>query len=195
MTDKLNPKIPITIGIILTFFSMYLYSKLSLYTEYGDIMLPLVIRGFGLGFMFIPLSTLAINDISKEKMAQATGMFNTIRQVGGSFGVAILGSLLTQRVNYHSAMFGEALNPASATFQNTVYGLKHFVQQSLGGSGAELTMRAKSMIIQHVVNQAFIQGIADDFLVGSAITLLIAIPLFFLKYKKKRDNAKIESVE
>lgn len=195
MTDKLNPKIPITIGIILTFFSMYLYRNLSLYTEYKDIMIPLVIRGFGLGFMFIPLSTIAINDISKEKMAQATGMFNTIRQVGGSFGVAILGSLLTQRVIYHRTMFGEALDPSSATFQNTVYGLRHFAQHSLGGDGAETMMRAKAMIFQHVVNQAFIQGIADDFRVGAAITLLILIPLFFLKYHKKKGSAKIESVE
>ena len=74
MTDKLNPKIPIFIGIVLTFFSMYLYKDLSLATEYHSIMLPLIIRGFGLGFMFIPLSTIAFNDIPKQKMAQATGL-------------------------------------------------------------------------------------------------------------------------
>jgi hypothetical protein len=92
-------------------------------------------------------------------------------------------------------MFGEALDPTSAVFQNTVYGLRHFVQNSLGGDGAETMMRAKAMISQHVINQAFIQGIADDFLVGAAITLLILVPLFFLKYHKKTGGAKIESVE
>ncbi|HED06104.1 MAG TPA: DHA2 family efflux MFS transporter permease subunit [Ignavibacteria bacterium] len=193
MTDKLNPKIPISIGIILTFFSMYLYKDLSLYTEYGQIMLPLVIRGFGLGFMFIPLSTIAINDISKEKMAQATGLFNTIRQVGGSFGVAILGSLLTQRVIFHTAMYSEAVNTSSTAFQQTLYGLKHFVQQSTGGAGNEVILRAKALIVQNVINQAFIQGIADDFLAGAVITILILIPLFFLKYnKKKRDTQVME---
>jgi DHA2 family multidrug resistance protein len=181
MTDKLNPKIPILIGIILTFLSMYLYKDLSLNTEYWTLMVPLIIRGFGLGFMFIPLSTIAINDISREKMAQATGLFNTIRQVGGSFGVAILGTLLTRRVIFHSAMFSQNADPASTAFQHVEYGLRSFVQQTTGGSGSELMARAKGLILQNVA--------------GALITLLILIPLFFLKYHKKKNNKKIEITE
>ncbi len=187
MTDKLNPKIPISIGIILTFLSMYFYKDLSLNTEYGDILLPLIIRGFGLGFMFIPLSTVAINNIPKEKMAQATGLFNTIRQVGGSFGVAILGTLLTRRVIYHTAMYSQSVNQNSDTFKHIQNGLKHFVQQSLGGSGSQVATRAKIMIAQNLTGQAFVKGIGDDFLAGAAITIIILIPLFFLKHKKKNS--------
>jgi MFS transporter, DHA2 family, multidrug resistance protein len=192
MTDKLNPKIPITIGIILTFFSMYLYKDLSLTTEYGGIMIPLIIRGFGLGFMFIPLSTVAINNIPKEKMAQATGLFNTIRQVGGSFGVAILGTLLTRRVIYHTAMYSQSVNQHSAEFKHIQYALKHFIQQSLGGAGSKITMRANALISQNLTNQAFVRGIADDFLVGAVITITILVPLFFLKYRKKKNGPKAE---
>ncbi len=195
MTDKLNPKIPIFVGIILTFFSMYLYKDLSLTTEHSAIMLPLIIRGFGLGFMFIPLSTLAINDISKEKMAQATGLFNTIRQVGGSFGVAILGTLLTRRVIYHTDLYGQAVNQNSDAFKHVVYGLKYFVQQSVGGAGSDVIMRAKALIAQNIFGQAFIQGINDDFLAGSILTLFILIPLFFLRYHKKKAGEKVEMVD
>ncbi len=195
MTDKLNPKIPIFIGIVLTFLSMYLYKNLSITTEYSQIMLPLVIRGFGLGFMFIPLSAIAINDISKEKMAQATGLFNTIRQVGGSFGVAILGTLLTQRVIFHTAMYSDTVNPSSAIFHHLTYGLERFVQQSIGGSGSAVALRAKALIAQNLAGQAFIQGIADDFLAGAMLTILILIPLFFLKYHKKTQGAKVEVME
>ncbi len=195
MTDKLNPKIPIFIGIILTFFSMYFYRDLSLSTEYGGIVLPLIIRGFGLGFMFIPLSTVAVNNIPKDKMAQATGLFNTIRQVGGSFGVAILGTLLTRRVIYHTAMFSQSVNENSAAFKHIQHGLKQYVQQSLGGAGSKITMRANALIDQNLMHQAFVQGIADDFLVGAAITIVILIPLFFLKYRKKKNGLNVESVE
>ncbi len=195
MTDKLNPKIPIFIGIILTFFSMYLYKDLSLTTEYNQIMIPLIIRGFGLGFMFIPLSTIALNDISKEKMAQASGLFNTIRQVGGSFGVAILGTLLTRRVIYHSAMYSQAVDQNSATFKHIVHGLKYFVQQSIGGAGTEIMSRTKALIGQNLFNQAFIQGITDDFYAGAAITLFILVPLFFLRYHKKKTGQKVEMME
>ncbi len=190
MTDKLNPKIPIAIGIMLTFFSMYLYRNLSLNTEYGQIILPLIIRGFGLGFMFIPLSTIAINDISKEKMAQATGLFNTIRQVGGSFGVAILGTLLTERDIFHTAIYSQSVNQSSAAFQHIQNGLKHYVQQSVGGTSSQIAARAKILIAQNLTGQAFVRGIADDFLVGAVITIIIIIPLLFLRYKKKVNAAR-----
>ena len=192
MTDKLNPKIPISIGIVLTFLSMYLYKDLNLHTEYGAIMLPLIIRGFGLGFMFIPLSTIAINDIPKEKMAQATGLFNTIRQVGGSFGVAILGTFLTRRILYHKEMYSQAVDQNSATFKHIEHGLQYFVQHSVGGTGSSIALRAKALIGMNLGNQAFVRGIADDFLAGAAITVLIIIPLFFLKYNKKKKAQRTE---
>ena len=195
LSDKVNPKIPVLAGIALTFISMYLYKDLSLTSEYNAIIIPLVIRGFGMGFMFIPLSTIAINDIPKEKMAQATGLFNTIRQVGGSFGVAILGTLLTRRVIFHTEMYSQAVDQNSATFKHLIYGLKYFVQQSVGGAGNETLMRAKALIVQNLTAQAFIQGITDDFLAGSIVTLLILIPLFFLRYHKKKTGEKIEAME
>ena len=195
MSDKLNPKIPIFIGIVLTFLSMYLYKDLSIYSEYNEIIIPLVIRGFGLGFMFIPLSTIAINDIPKAKIAQATGLFNTIRQVGGSFGVAILGSFLTRRVIYHTEMFGEAINQNSAVFKQSMAKLNYFVQHTTGSTGAEMIARSKALIAQNIANQAFVQGIADDFLVGSIITLLIIIPLLFLRYHKEKKGESVEMME
>ncbi|MFA3783994.1 DHA2 family efflux MFS transporter permease subunit [Melioribacteraceae bacterium 4301-Me] len=195
LSDKVNPKIPVIIGITLTFFSMYLYKNLSLQSEYGEIILPLVIRGFGLGFMFIPLSTIAINDIPKEKMAQATGLFNTIRQVGGSFGIAILGSLLTRRIIYHTQIFGQAVDQNSPAFKHVFYGLRYFVQQSVGSTGSKALAQAKALIASNVAGQAFVQGIADDFFAGAIITLFILIPMLFLKYHKKTKNVKIEAVD
>ena len=92
---------------------MYLYKDLSLTSEYSQIIIPLVIRGFGMGFMFIPLSTIAINDIPKEKMAQATGLFNTIRQVGGTLELLFLGSLLQEELYLHSKCSAKLSNPNS----------------------------------------------------------------------------------
>lgn len=195
LADKMNPKILIFIGTIMTFISTYLYKDLSIYTEYNDIMIPLIIRGFGLGFMFIPLNTMAINSVPKAKMAQATGLFNTIRQIGGSFGVAILGSWLTRRVIFHTALFGEAANQNSPIFKQTVTNINHFVQQSTGSTGAEMLSRSKALIAQHITNQAFVQGIADDFFAAAFITLLIIIPLMFLSYKKSNHGEKVGILE
>jgi DHA2 family multidrug resistance protein len=195
MTDKMNPKIPTFIGIICTAFSLYLYSFFSLSTEHGQIMLPLYIRGFGMGLIFIPLSAIALLDIPKEKMAQASGLFNTIRQIGGSFGVALLGSLLTRRVIFHTQAYSQAINSSSSTYKSMLYNLQHFVQHSVGGAGKEVIERANALIVQNLANQAFIQGINDDFLVGAIITATLIIPIFFLKVGKKKKGEKIEIME
>ena len=195
LTDRLNPKIPIFIGIILTFLSMYLYKDLSLTSEHSQIMLPLVIRGFGMGFMFIPLSTIAINDIPGKQIAQATGMFNTIRQIGGSFGVAILGALLTQRVIYHTAIYSQAVDQNSTAFKHIVYGLSNHIRYTVGGTGSELMIKANALIAKNLTGQAFVHGITDDFLVGAIITLFLLIPVFFLRYKKKEKGGKIVTTE
>jgi MFS transporter, DHA2 family, multidrug resistance protein len=195
MSDHVNPKIPITLGIILNALSLYLFHYFSLSTDHAQIMLPLYIRGLGIGFLFSPLTTVSLMDITREKMAQASGMFNTIRQIGGSFGVALLGTILTRRVIFHTQMYGEAVNQYSATFKHIAYSLSSFVKYSTGSSGSELAMRAKALIAQNVTTQAFIQGINDDFLIGAIITILLIIPMFFLKINKKAKKEKVEIID
>ncbi len=109
-SDKVNPKIPIVVGIVLFTLSFFLNSKLSIFSEHAQIMIPMYIRGVAMGMLFSPLSALAMTDISGREMAQATGLMNVIRQVGGSFGVAILQTLLTQRIVFHNAVSGTKLD-------------------------------------------------------------------------------------
>jgi hypothetical protein len=58
-----------------------------------------------------------------------------------------------------------------------------------------MAARSKALIAQNIANQAFVQGIADDFLAGALITLLIIIPLVFLRYHKKKKGESVEMVE
>ncbi len=87
--------------------SFYLNSKLSYLTELHYIMISLYIRGIAMGLMFTALSTVSLLEIPRDKMAQASAITNSIRQLGGSLGVALLATLLTTRANFHSR-FSEA---------------------------------------------------------------------------------------
>ena len=113
LSDKQNPKIPALVGIVLLAASLYMNSFISVFSERDQIMISLYVRGIGMGLIFTPLSTLALLDIPRRKMAQASGLFNVIRQVGGSFGVAILGAMLTRRMVYHAAIYGQAIDQNS----------------------------------------------------------------------------------
>ena len=185
LSDKVNPKIPIITGMVLLSYSLYLNSKLSLFSMHQQIMFPLYLRGFAMGLLFAPLSSVALMEIPREKMAQASGLFNVIRQIGGSFGVAILGYLLTQRLNFHQTTFGQAVDQYSPAFQQVYRNLTHFASQAVGGTTEVVASQAKTLIGSHVIQQAYVQAIADDFFIAGAVSVLGIIPILFLRVHKQ----------
>jgi DHA2 family multidrug resistance protein len=185
IADKLNAKIPIMIGVFLLAFSFFLNSSLSFLTENHYIMLSLYLRGFAMGLLFTPLQTVALLQIPREKMAQASGISNTIRQLGGSLGIAILATVLSSRVNYHSQMYSQAIQPKSQIYTNTTNHLTYQMEHNLGSSYSNAAKQGQLVVIANVNKQAYIQGIDDDFLIAALITLVGAIPILLLVAKKK----------
>ena len=191
--NKVNAKIPIIIGIILFAISFFIVSKLSFLTERSYIMLSLYIRGVAMGIMFTSISTVALFDISREKMAQASGMLNTIRQLGGSLGVAIMATILTSRVNYHVQNYGGSIQANSEAYQNTLSHLKFYVQHHVGSSHFLAAVQSKYLLSSNVSVQGYIQGIDDVFLVATVITLLGLVPVILLHGKKKNQKQYIKN--
>lgn len=192
LSDKVNPKIPAIIGIVALGVSLYLNGSLSLFSERQDILFPLYIRGVAMGLLFTPLTTLALSEVPRQKIAQASGLFNVIRQLGGSFGVAIMGALLTRRTIFHSTMYGQAIDQYSPVFQQTMSHLKLFSTHAIGGTPGVAGARAQSLIASHIFSQSFVRAINDDFLVAAAITFVGVIPVLILRTQgKKKKNVVI----
>jgi MFS transporter, DHA2 family, multidrug resistance protein len=188
LSDRINPKIPALIGVVLMGLSFHMNHFLSLFSERGEILVSLYVRGLAMGLLFTPLSTMALKEIPRHKMAQASGMFNVIRQIGGSMGVAIFGSILTQRVLFHSAIFGGAVNQYAPVFKNTVMRLQYFAQRVGGGTTAVASQRARSLAGAHIAQQAFATSIGDDFLIASFVTLACVVVILFLRVKKTKSG-------
>jgi MFS transporter, DHA2 family, multidrug resistance protein len=188
ISDKMNPKLPILVGVILLSFSFYLNSKLSWMTELKFIMLSLYIRGFSMGLIFTALSTISLLDVPRDKMAQASAITNSIRQLGGSLGVALLATLLTLRVTYHTQIFGGSVRTGSEMYQKTITNLKYHSQYSAGSSPSNAVRQSQALLMSNLSKQAYIQGINDDFLLAGLITLIGGIPIIFLRTKKSKIN-------
>jgi DHA2 family multidrug resistance protein len=188
ISDKINPKLPLFVGVLLFAFSFYLNSNLSWLTELKYIMMTLYIRGFAMGLMFTALSTISLSEIPRDKMAQASAITNSIRQLGGSLGVALLATLLTTRVNFHVQEYGGSIKPESEIYQQTVNKIKFHVQHDAGSSPSASVRQSQMMIISNLNKQAYIQGINDDFLIAGFLTLLGGVPIFFLHTKKSNNQ-------
>jgi MFS transporter, DHA2 family, multidrug resistance protein len=184
-SDKVSAKVPVVTGVGLLVFSFLLNSNLSFLTEHSYIMTSLYIRGLGMGLIFTPLSTLSLITIPREKMAQASGIMNTVRQIGGSLGVALLSTLLTSRVNFHSQMYGSSIQSGSQAFQNVTKNMAYYIQQHGGGSFTTALKQGQSLIMSNIGTQAFVQGVNDDFLIAACISMLGFIPILLLRSKKK----------
>ncbi len=188
LSDKVSAKIPAAVGMGLLAFTLYLFSYLSYLTEKSQIMTPLYVRGFAMGLIFSPLATIAITEIPNRKMAQASGLINVIRQVGGSFGVALFGTILTRRTILHAANYGEQVNQYSEIFKNTTMKLQYFALHASGGTYQAARSKSQALIYSFVENQAFIQGVNDVFRL-SAIIIILSLPFVFIMHGRKKSKA------
>jgi MFS transporter, DHA2 family, multidrug resistance protein len=186
ISDKFNPKLPLFIGVILFAFSFYLNAHLSWLTEQSFIMLTLYLRGLAMGLMFTALTTVSLLEIPREKMAQASAITNSIRQLGGSLGVAILATMLTSRVSYYGQLYGGAIKPGSEIYQQTLNKMKHHIIHEAGNSPSNASKLGQMMLLSNLNKQSYIQGINDDFLLAGFITLIGGIPIIFLHTKKSK---------
>ncbi len=87
----------IVFGTLLFAWSTWLLGGLSVQAGYWDVFWPRVVQGFALGFLFVPLTTISLADVPVPELANATGVFTLLRQLGGSLGIAILTTLLTHQ--------------------------------------------------------------------------------------------------
>ena len=185
LSDKMNPKILAGAGLGFLALGLIMQNYLSLDSDNLQIMMPLLIRGVGMGMIIAPLSTLAMTRITPQNFAQASGLFNVIRQIGGSFGVAVMGTILSHQMIIHSANYNQGVNRYSPAFQHSVMAVKTMVEQFSGRNSGDAVSISQFSIFQSAANQAFVQSICDDFLIAGLATLFCLIPLLMLRYKKK----------
>lgn len=182
IADRFDPRISISIGLGMFLYFLWDLSSINPSTGYWEVLWPQVIRGVGLGLLFVPLSAATMSGISREKQAAASGLNNLLRQLGGSVGIAILTSMLTraQRVHYgnlieHVTIFDPEASRRLAMLKGAM--------QHLGASAAVAQQKALVLLNGTVRVQAAILAYVDLFDVTAVIFLFSFIPLVFLKRK------------
>ncbi len=92
---KFDPRVLVAAGMLIFAYSAWWLGGLTSESGFWDVFWPRMIQGFGLGALFVPLTTASLGEVPIAGMAGATGVFTLVRQLGGSFGIAILTTLLT----------------------------------------------------------------------------------------------------
>lgn len=125
------------------------------------LLLPITLTGFALSFVFVPLTTLTTVTISNQDMGNATGLFNMLRNIGGSVGIAMATTELTRRADLHQMEIGAHLTATSPMLQRAVHGMAPYLGQHLGrAAGMPASL---DMIYRMLLRQAALMAYVDVF--------------------------------
>lgn len=171
-------------GFILFFVFCWLLSNSTLESGTGDFFWPLIIRGIGMAILFVPLTTLAVSGLQGKQIGQGTGLNNMMRQLGGSFGVAILTTLIhVKSGEVRTALLGN-MNPFNPAYVQRKEGMV----QMLMGKGYNLLdaqQASNQMMEGNIIRQTMLVTY-DHMYMLIGIFVLAAIPVIYLqKFKKK----------
>jgi MFS transporter, DHA2 family, multidrug resistance protein len=100
------------------------------------LLIPITLTGFALSFVFVPLATMATSTIPREEMGNATGLFNMLRNIGGSIGISMATTALIRRAAQHQSDLGANLGPTSAVLQQKSAALSAYLGHHVGHAAA-----------------------------------------------------------
>ena len=183
LVTRVNPKGLLAFGIVVNAYATYLMSNFSLSADFATVIWPRVVLGIGMGFFFIPLTTLTMSGIRKEEMGNATAIYNLVRNLGGSFGVAFVTTVLARRAQYHQAQLVGNLTPYDFAYNLSLHQGAQALQQK-GFEGTQAQQGSLANIYHELLRQASMLSFNDAFHL-TCIIMLCVLPLVYLMRQGK----------
>ncbi|HDN1989995.1 TPA: DHA2 family efflux MFS transporter permease subunit [Staphylococcus aureus] len=163
-------------GIAVMTYATWELTKLNMDTPYMTIMGIYVLRSFGMAFIMMPMVTAAINALPGRLASHGNAFLNTMRQLAGSIGTAILVTVMTTQTTQHLSAFGEELDKTNPVVQDH---MRELASQYGGQEGA------MKVLLQFVNKLATVEGINDAFIVATIFSIIALILCLFLQSNKK----------
>jgi len=189
MTGRFDPRKLLTVGLITGGMTLIWLSRLSLQAGYWDIFWPQLIQGVGMSLLFVPLTTVSMDPIPREKMGNATSLFNLMRNIGGSIGIATTGTMLARHSQTTAVTLGEnvtAYDPASRAMLTQLQA----AFMAAGADATTATSRAYAALSGMVHREATMVSFVGLFqLMGVMFFALVPLVLLMKRPARRADPA------
>ena len=178
----------VAIGFLVFFvFSFWMRHELTPTTDTKDMFWPLIFRGIGLGLLFIPITTLSLSSLSGKGIGEGAAFTGMMRQLGGSFGIAIVTTFISRFNQEHRVILVSRLDTTKTMVQDRITALQ-LGFQSKGFSFNESLQKAYKVLDFQVMKQSSILTYMDIFMY-LGVLFLICIPfILFVKDGKTKIN-------
>ena len=185
---RFDTRLLLLLGFAMLAWGTFKFSGLDLDISIGSIALPNIISGLALGFLFVPLTTTTMGTLPNEQVRNATGIYNLVRNIGGSVGIAAVTSELARGAQRRQALFAIHLAPTSRVLQARVHELTALLTPKFGP--ADALPRAYALIYRTVLEQAQLAAFVKDFQILTLLSLL-CIPGIFLFQRVRAEHGAV----
>ncbi|MDC3412210.1 DHA2 family efflux MFS transporter permease subunit [Aquibacillus sp. 3ASR75-11] len=175
--DKYGAKTLALIGLTITVVTSYYFSKISMETAYSSLVLLYTFRMFGMSMVMMPVITNGLNQLPAKEYPHGTAMNNTLQQISGAIGSALLITVMNKRT------------------ETSAEDLAADLMANMDPSAAQATPEATAEMQQQILNQAMLDGINFTFLISTLIAGVALILAFFIKRVKTNNEEKKKDEE
>ncbi|HLW55214.1 MAG TPA: DHA2 family efflux MFS transporter permease subunit [Candidatus Angelobacter sp.] len=183
LMTKIEARKLLAAGLVVCAFSLYLLSRLSLDAGYWDIFWPQLMQGTSMGLLFVPLTTITNGPIPKEQMGNATSLFNLMRNIGASIGIASVITLVARHSQAHTNVLGGHINPYDPGSVALLGSIKTGMMAQ-GADAATATQQAYAVAFGMVQRHAAMLSYIDAFFLLSVLFIAV-MPLILIMKKPK----------
>ena len=186
--NAVSPRAFITFGVVLFSISSWMLSHLTLVSGTSDIVVPLIIQGVAFACLFVPLTTIALSNVERTRLADATGLNSLMRQIGGAVGLAVFATLIG---NYAVVARG-GIDPHMTLTRPEVWQRMQMLTQGFIARGMD-AVSARSAALRamtgSVMAQSTVLSFDHIFILAGGLFLLVLPLLFFLRMPKQDKPA------
>ncbi len=180
LTQKIDARFILCIGLVVSAYSLFNMAGFTLDIDLGTAIAARNIQAVGIAFFFVPLSYLTMAYIPKQGMNNASAVFNLLRNLGGSFGVAFVTTLLARRGQFHQARLIENLTPYDLSYQSALQQLKDYLGANFLGVH-DASQLAAGTLYKLMLRQANAMAFCDVFHAQGMMFLGLAFLMWIIK--------------
>jgi MFS transporter, DHA2 family, multidrug resistance protein len=189
--SKFDPRKMLALGLFVCALTLFQFSALDRSAGYWDFFWPQLEMGLSLGLVFVPLTTITMSGIAKEKMGNATSLFNLVRNLGGSIGISAVNTMEQRLQQTNTNVLGAHVNPFSTGARNMM-NMMEGLMVSRGGDAVAAAHQARAMIFGLVQREAAM--ISYNTIFKSLGVLFMALLPFILIMRRPSAKAPAAAV-
>jgi DHA2 family multidrug resistance protein len=189
LMSKIEPRRLLAAGVLVSSLSFWKFSHLSLDVGYWDFFIPLIIQGSAMGLLFVPLTTITNDPIPKEEIGNATSLFNLMRNIGASIGIASVTTILARHQQTHINNLSTHVTPYDPAAQSMIQSMTARMIAA-GSDPATAAQQAYSAVVGIVERQAYMLAFNDAFRFMMVIFLLM-LPLILVMKRPQHKGAPV----